>query len=96
MPSNAQSLNRYTYVLNDPCNLVDPLGLRCKLKLGLMGQSLDFGARKRIADIFENAGGDVEFIPNGKADFNIWQNVPLGVEHWGDAGQVSHSSTTRR
>ena len=26
-PSDPQSLNRYSYVRNDPCNLVDPLGL---------------------------------------------------------------------
>lgn len=24
---NPQSLNRYSYVLNNPCNLIDPLGL---------------------------------------------------------------------
>lgn len=29
-PSDPQSLNRYAYVLNDPVNLIDPLGLQCQ------------------------------------------------------------------
>ena len=29
--SNPQSLNRYAYVLNNPTNLIDPLGLNCKV-----------------------------------------------------------------
>lgn len=29
-PDNPQSLDRYNYVLDDPVNLVDPLGLDCK------------------------------------------------------------------
>ena len=37
---NPQSLNRYTYALNNPCNLVDPLGLSpCTLNIELINKS---------------------------------------------------------
>jgi len=75
--SDPQSLNRYAYVLNDPCNLGDPLGLNCTLKFGLNGQTLDVNARQRVKDIFDAAGVNVQFVASGKADFNIQQNVPL-------------------
>jgi len=30
-PTNPQTWNQYAYVLNQPCNLIDPLGLRCTI-----------------------------------------------------------------
>jgi RHS repeat-associated protein len=73
-----QSLNRYSYVLNDPCNLRDPFGLApCTLKFGTMGQTLTPQAQQRIQDIFAAAGVDVAFTSSGKADFYVWQNTPL-------------------
>ncbi len=89
--SDPQSLNRYAYVLNDPCNLGDSLGLNCTLKFGLKGQTLTPQAKQRITDIFDAAGVGVQFVASGKADFYMWQNVPLqpppgtGGTVWGDA-----------
>jgi RHS repeat-associated protein len=48
--SNPQSLNRYSYVLNNPLNLVDPLGLQCTSATmrddhgNLLGSSSDCGS----------------------------------------------------
>jgi hypothetical protein len=75
--TNPQSLNRYTYVLNDPCNLVDPLGLKCTLIFGLNGGSLSDATEKQITNIFQNAGVDVQFV-SGSGDFSIQQNVFIG------------------
>jgi RHS repeat-associated protein len=36
---NPQSLNRYAYVLNNPCNLTDPLGLCGQFPIGAPGSS---------------------------------------------------------
>jgi RHS repeat-associated protein len=48
--SNPQSLNRYAYVLNNPANLVDPLGLApCNLTISLNGQTLFQGSRDQIS-----------------------------------------------
>jgi RHS repeat-associated protein len=46
--ANPQSLNRYVYALNDPCNVVDPLGLaQCNFKIGLVNDvSKDFNKDK--------------------------------------------------
>ena len=53
--SNPQSLNRYAYVVNDPCNLTDPLGLQpgCSFNIGISFQSPLFFSdeqQKRIDD----------------------------------------------
>jgi RHS repeat-associated protein len=93
--SDPQSLNRYAYVLNDPCNLGDPLGLDCTLKFGLFGQSLDADARRQITKIFKNAGVDVQFVPNGKADFYIWQMpLPAGLSGY-SGGDIALADKTQ-
>jgi RHS repeat-associated protein len=82
--TNPQSLNRYAYALDDPCNLVDPLGLKCTLIFGLNDGSLSDATKKKISDIFENAGVGVQFV-SGNGDFNIQQDVPIAGGSLGNA-----------
>lgn len=75
--TDPQSLNRYAYVLNDPCNLIDPLGLRCTMRIAL-GQELGGEAKAEIERIFDMAGVDVKFVRGSDpADFLVLQNVDL-------------------
>src|SRR2546426_5377451 len=38
--TNPQSLNRYAYVLNNPCNYLDPLGLECRIAVAISRDGL--------------------------------------------------------
>ncbi len=51
---NPQSLNRYTYVLNNPCNLIDPSGL-CDVVAGGLNNS---PASQAIANFAGSIGAD--------------------------------------
>jgi RHS repeat-associated protein len=85
--SNPQSLNRYAYVLNNPANLVDPLGLApCNLTISLNGQTLFQGSRDQISDIFKAAGIDISFVDNGQATVNVWQYASLAYLGLGTLG----------
>ena len=72
--TNPQSLNRYAYVLNNPCNLIDPLGLdNCNFNVTLNNQagltSDQVNAiEQRIDEIFgatKSANGDTVGINFG-------------------------------
>ena len=79
--TNPQSWNRYTYVLNNPCSLVDPLGLdSCSFNISLNNAanltSLE-GIKGVIETIFQqsslgqpNSVG-VNFVTNGTQDFTL-------------------------
>jgi RHS repeat-associated protein len=81
--NDPQSLNRYAYVRNDPCNRVDPLGLKntCTLNLNLTnnsGANLDLQAvANRISDILARTmspdGNQVNVTIQfqGNADYTI-------------------------
>ncbi len=83
-PTNPQSWNRYAYVLNSPCSLVDPLGLdSCNLNIKLNNaanlKSLE-GIKGVIETIFQqsslgqpNSVG-VSFVTDGKPDFTLTFN----------------------
>lgn len=71
--ADPQSLNRYTYALNDPCNLTDPLGLQpCTLTIS-SNQAFTAGAESVIKDIFEKAGVGVTFVEGRGGDFDVEQ-----------------------
>jgi len=65
--ADPQSLNRYAYVLNDPCNLTDPLGLQpCKFNITVINNGALSDANVRIAEtqvaaFLKGAGVDVAF-----------------------------------
>ncbi|MGB7729571.1 MAG: RHS repeat-associated core domain-containing protein, partial [Candidatus Acidiferrum sp.] len=84
-PTNPQSWNRYAYVLNSPCSLVDPLGLAsCQFNIsvtvnpstGLSNQNL-VNALIRAANIFSqgtDANGNTvsaNFTMNSGGDYTL-------------------------
>jgi hypothetical protein len=83
--TNPQSLNRYSYALDNPCSLTDPLGLSpCSINIAFSGASLLFGpqlsaAQAQINVILAAASnwlpqGDsvsANFAFGGKADFTL-------------------------
>jgi len=99
-PMNPQSLNRYTYVLNDPMNLNDPLGLY----EGCVHQAMTEYLAKlsgRFSDSVANQLGQFAGKLDGGADSseyaatNPW-NVFLGyVFHTGPMRDVHFASARR-
>ncbi len=76
--TDPQSFNRYAYVLNDPCNLSDPLGLeaKCTLRIAISfmfppHSRAQQKARREIQEIFDAAGVGVEFVTQGPIDFTL-------------------------
>lgn len=68
--TNPQSLNRYTYTMNDPVNSVDPKGL-CTFKIQIMGTFGDASLqdiKDEITRIFDGTGHKVVFGPKDTAD----------------------------
>jgi RHS repeat-associated protein len=71
-----QSLNRYAYVLNNPCNLIDPLGLSdCNFYIniensGLLSQQEWWNAWTELASILGQANLGAVFSQDN-ADFTI-------------------------
>jgi RHS repeat-associated protein len=68
--SDPQSLNRYAYVLNDPVNLADPLGLWCQYGVytqyntdGSVAYTVDMGGIC-YAEILDDPGGISQGTPN--------------------------------
>jgi RHS repeat-associated protein len=92
--SNPQSWNRYTYALNDPCALVDPLGLdTCKFNIGVYANQLSQTQLKALqnslAAIFNAAGVGVNFSFSGNADFSfsvVPSGTPVGYQINGPSG----------
>ncbi len=85
--ADPQSLNRYTYVLNDPCSLTDPLGADpqgpCSFNIGLYGTGLLSkgqlqALQSALAGIFATPGVGVNFNFSGPADFSL-SIVPSGT-----------------
>lgn len=72
-PLNLQSLNRYSYVLNNPLNLVDPSGFFFKKIFKSVSRSLK-SAWNAISNIGRQA---VEFHKN------IWKEAERAVEKYG-------------
>jgi RHS repeat-associated protein len=101
--TNPQSLNRYAYALNNPCSMVDPLGLdACQLNVSInnqTGQNLDLGAiGAAIKQIFdESSVGQinqvgVNFVTSGQTDFTLTFNNN-GVAG-GPSGNATQGGTT--
>ena len=68
--NNPQSLNRYAYVINDPLNITDPLGLVCSANVGNDGPDsvcnpANFGG-----------GGGSGLFGGGSFSFTIWTKQP--------------------
>jgi RHS repeat-associated protein len=74
--TNPQSLNRYAYVMNNPCTLVDPLGLGdCSLNItildnGLLSPQQISSAEMRIRSLFAQANVNV-FFNQSDPDFTV-------------------------
>ena len=91
-PMNPQSLNRYAYVLNSPCDLMDPLGLdQCNFNIAINNPG---GANLSIVEAQINSllgfvaspSGDTvqaNFEFSGKADYTL--NIKSGSPN-GDFG----------
>ena len=99
--SNPQSLNRYAYVVNDPCNLTDPLGLQpgCSFNIGISFQSPLFFSdeqQKRIDDeindIFATAKLGVKIVQPGTGDYNIVADFTLGAIPAGSRSLMSEGA----
>jgi RHS repeat-associated protein len=60
--ANPQSLNRYSYVQNDPTNLLDPLGLNCVIVAAVVDIQWSFDTTKGILTItgVDYLGGQYE------------------------------------
>lgn len=77
--TNPRSLNRYSYVMNDPINHVDPLGLApmCNMTVLARGGNLsDLQRRQLQAEmnrIFSTGGADVhiDIVTSGPADYTL-------------------------
>jgi RHS repeat-associated protein len=73
--SNPQSLNRYSYVVNNPCNLVDPLGLKCTISVSNLGNRLSpiqasiVGGE--ILSLLWEYDVDATIVSGKNADFNV-------------------------
>jgi RHS repeat-associated protein len=75
---NPQSLNRYAYVLNNPCTLIDPLGLTPKCTFTASGGSnLPKEAKDEINRILGQAGVHADFVDGDSGDVNIVQNASV-------------------
>ncbi len=85
-PTNPQSWNRYAYVLNNPCSLVDPFGL-CSFNIGVYA-TVPFSKNQlkalqnSLESIFATAGVGVKFDFSGNADFSL-SIVPSGTLIYG-------------
>jgi RHS repeat-associated protein len=90
-PSNPQSWNRYAYVLNSPCNMVDPYGLApCTFNITIINNGLNRSqlqtAESQIASFLSGAGVGVTFN-QGKPDYTATLTIadsPKGPENFGD------------
>ena len=81
---NPQSLNRYAYVLNNPCTLIDPLGLTPKCTFNVRGgtnlpkATLDEIARiLGQADVGVNFSNNGSFGPGSQSSATLFQNQDL-------------------
>lgn len=69
-PSNPQTWNRYSYVWNNPCSFVDPLGFepRCVLSVsfvGLNAADIPQSIQEAITQIFKAADVGIQFTDSG-------------------------------
>lgn len=95
-PSNPQSFDRYAYVLNGPCDLVDELGLAaCDFNVKIHNQAgLSNSEIKAVEDYiksifsassaFQPNSVGVNFVTSGQADFTLTYGEALGQNpSWG-------------
>jgi RHS repeat-associated protein len=100
-PLNPQSLNRYAYALDNPCSLIDPLGLdACNFIINFNNQAnlsaTDITAIENQIEALFNASSEdqpnsvsVSFVTTGPADFTLTYNnngVPGGPSGGGYLG----------
>ncbi|HEV2992213.1 MAG TPA: RHS repeat-associated core domain-containing protein [Candidatus Angelobacter sp.] len=72
---NPQSLNRYAYVLNNPCTLIDPYGLTPQCTFTVSGGSdLSQAAKNEINRILNQASVQANFVNGSTADVTLVQN----------------------
>ena len=73
---NPQSLNRYAYVLNNPCTLIDPFGLAPQCTFSVKGGSnLSNTTKNTINDILKQADIGATFSNGDTGDVTIQQNA---------------------
>jgi RHS repeat-associated protein len=77
--TNPQSLNRYAYVLNNPCSLTDPLGLQspCSFNIAVvdiangLSDSQVSALQDELTWILNQAGVGAQFVQPGSAEYTI-------------------------
>lgn len=88
--ADPQSFNRYAYTVNDPINLIDPLGL-CTINIAISGSNLltpaQFTAMKdELSRIYASAGYDLNFVAKN-GDYNMSIDPKAEVYgNWSDGG----------
>jgi RHS repeat-associated protein len=104
---NPQSLNRYAYVLNNPCVLIDPLGLTPLCTITVSGGSnLDPKVKDEINRILDQANVTANFVDGANGDISLAQNAtgdqmdradgygytpPL----WGNTSYINNTAITK-
>lgn len=73
--TNPQSLNRYAYVLNNPCTLIDTLGLTPVCTFNVKGGSLDPKAQETINNILKQANLSATFDNSGSNGVTLQMNA---------------------
>jgi RHS repeat-associated protein len=82
-----QSLNRYSYVQNDPCTLVDPLGLdpQCVARVlvknpGNLPQEDVQAIEQQIRNLLSSSDVGISFVNNGSYDYTLNLSDAIGTE----------------